>query len=161
MVFAEDDGGALVFGEGGDGGGDLLFDFALGNDVGWRWFVGLGSASEVIEWVGGMPLSPADPVEGGVAGDGEEPGGERSRGIVVVTMLVNADERILRGVLGVGLVVEDAMEEIQDGRLVPLHEDIERGVIATGKATHERGVGFLFLRVHAREWVSGRVYYGR
>jgi hypothetical protein len=42
-----------------------------------------------------------------------------------------------------------------------LHEDIERGVIATGKATHERGVGFLFLRVHAREWVSGRVYYGR
>lgn len=149
VVFAEHNGGALVFGKGGDGVGDLLFEFASRDGVGWRGFVAGRVYGEVVQRIGGVTFAPTDPVEGGVAGDAKEPGAEFPGGIEIVTVLVDANEHILGRVLGVGLVAENAMEEIVDGVLVSMHEDVERGVVPAGKACHERGVGFLFERLHA------------
>jgi hypothetical protein len=135
----EDDGGALFFGQRLNGGADFLFEFALqcfGGGIR-RVRVGDGLARHFscavlngVERLGLVTVAASDFVEGGVADDGVEPRRELGGRFIAVRGLIDLNENSLREVFRFPTVADGAVDDVDDGRLVPFDKRAE-GVLVT------------------------------
>ena len=103
----------VAVGQGGDGADEevvgLVVDHVvLGGDFGLvafdGWFIGFS------ELDGGKGAAAAEVVDGGVFGNGEEPGPEEVFGVEAADALVGLAQALLADVLGVGGVGADALD---------------------------------------------------
>ena len=89
---------------------------------------------------GGMAPATAEFVQAEVTGDGEKPGGEFGFDAVAVGGLKYLDENVLRQVLGLGGVAQDAVDQVEDGLLVFIDEFLERGFVPPLHTQHQLGI---------------------
>src|SRR5262249_13335515 len=72
----------------------------------------------------------AQVVDGRVAGDAEEPGGELVLGVVAVERAVDLQEDVLCDIAGVLRVVRETLDETIEANAVALDEDLEEVALA-------------------------------
>ena len=139
-MSAKEDGGALVFREGGEGLFNALLEFGL--EAGGGWVGGdrvfqlvvqsqvIHSCGSGVQGFGGVSAATAQFVKAEVPSDGVEPGGESRGNPVAVGGLVNLDEDDLGEVLSFLQIAEHAIDEVHDGLFVFLDQRFKSGGIA-------------------------------
>ena len=150
LLAAEQDGAALVLGQGGHGIGDLLGQFPVQQAVRRRGAglvlnlvarLVLAVRVRLVQRLGRVPRPPAELVQAEIAGDGEEPGGELGGLDVAGARFVYLQKDILRQVLRLGLVPQGAVDEVHDRLLVFPDQLGESRAVAALDAQHENSIG--------------------
>ncbi len=123
LDVAQDDGDAVVLGQLGERGADLVDEReTFGVDA--KRIVGKGEVvdrSEVVERDGGVVSAPSSH-ERCVGGDAVEPGEYCGLGSELTAVAPGLDECVLNGFVDVSIVVEQARDDAADAMLIALHE---------------------------------------
>ena len=162
VLPAEQDRGALVFRQFGERLLDFFCEFAV-QDIfrGQENFFVLVLPRRLVvvfgvrflERFGGMARAPADFVQAQIARDGEKPGGKFGGAPVAGAGFPDLEKRILRHVLGLGLVAERAKNEVEQRLLVFPGQSRKRRAVAAFHTQHQHGIR-IGLVGHCR----GKVY---
>lgn len=103
-----------------------------------------------------MAFLPACVVSDEIRGDGVNPGGEGTRGIVTAAFLIHADEGFLQKVCCGGRVRAATMQIGQEAWAPAAHECIQGWVVSAGESDHELGIFLLQVGCnHAAWWDVG------
>src|ERR1044072_6904443 len=83
-----------------------------------------------------MTAAPAEMISSEVRGNRVEPRCELLVRAKIVASAINANESFLRQIIRVVLVVDHSAEKMKQRRGVPLHQIVQRGIMACGQSFH-------------------------
>ncbi len=137
LLLEQEDGVALLVGEGGQCAVEGFFDLA--NAIGFFWLA-LHQVFAGVDVFERAAVFLAVAVNQSPPGEGEDEGVEGALGLVVGGRAIELDEGFLREVLGVGAVTGGTVEEVNQARLPAVDDLCEGSAVAFGQRTQASAV---------------------
>ncbi len=150
VLSAEQNGGALVFRQFVEGFLDFFGEFAVQHIFGGQenFFILILALRLVVvfgvsffEGFGRMARAAANFIQTQIARDGEEPGGKLGGALVAGAGFPDLEKRVLRDVLGFGIIAQRAENEVEERLLEFLDQFDKRRAVAAFHTEHQGGIG--------------------